>query len=72
MRRVLSPMAWRMASRQARATALASALCLVVAIALLVAQGLRATRLDFLVVAAALTFLMAVAWVGTCWSLEAS
>lgn len=71
MRRVLSPLAWRTASRQARFTALASALCLVVAIALLVAKGLQATRVDFLVVAAVLLLLLAVAWVGTRWSVEA-
>lgn len=71
MRRVLSPLAWRMASRQARATALASALCLVAAIALLTFKGVQKTRVDFLVLAAVLTFLLALAWAGTRSSVEA-
>lgn len=71
MRRVRSPSARRVAWRQARATALSSAVCLCAALVLLVAQGVPATRVDFVAVAAVLASLLAMAWLGTRWPVEA-
>ena len=71
MRRVLSPMAWRMSARGARNVALASVLSLLVAMGLLLVEGIRGSRLDLLVVAAVLVLLLAMAWSSSRWQTEA-
>ena len=51
--------------------ALASALSLLAATGLLLAEGIRGSRLDFLALAAVLVLLLAMAWFSSRWQTEA-
>jgi hypothetical protein len=68
MKRPFSALAWKTSTRGVRNLAAASLLSMAAAIALLAYQGIRATRVDFIVLAAALVGLLGIAWIGTRWS----
>lgn len=67
----LLPLAWRISTPRARNMALASVVSLVAAIILLVVEGIKATRFDYLVIAGVLVLLLGTAWLDAHWQTEA-